>query len=77
MVVAEAPEWLLEQITKCLRSFYWVGKKKVNGRQYLVAWENVCKPTRYGGLGIKDLRLQVLALRVRCEWLKLTNPLRP
>jgi hypothetical protein len=77
MVVIEAPKWLLEEITKWLRSFFWVRKKKVNGGQCLVAWENACKPTRYGGLGIKDLRLQVLALRVRWEWLKLTNPLRP
>jgi hypothetical protein len=43
----------------------------------MVAWDTICKPTRLGGLGVKDLRLQGLALRVRWCWLRRTDPLRP
>jgi hypothetical protein len=49
----------------------------VNGGQCLIAWENVCKPTDMGGLGVKDLKLQGLALRARWEWLRRTDPDRP
>jgi hypothetical protein len=77
MLVAEAPAWLLQEIASGLRAFFWVGKKKVNGGQCLVAWDKICKPTKFGGLGVKNLELQGLALRVRWEWLRRTDPLRP
>ena len=35
----------------------------------MVAWDRICRPHEYGGLGVKDLRLHGLALRVRWEWL--------
>jgi hypothetical protein len=74
MVVAEAPTWLLEEINRWMRSFFWAGKDRVNGGQCLVAWESICKPKEMGGLGIKCLRLQGLALRVRWCWLRRTDP---
>ena len=37
----------------------------------------ICKPYSYGGLGIKNLRLQGLALRVRWEWMRRTWPDKP
>ena len=60
-----------------MRSFFWAGKKEVNGGQCIVAWETVCRPTCYGGLGVKDLRTQGLALRVRWAWLKRVELDRP
>ena len=60
-----------------MRSFFWAGKDKVNGGQCLVAWDTICRPKCYGGLGIKNLNWQALALRVRPEWLKRTEPSRP
>jgi hypothetical protein len=77
MVVAEAPVWLIEEINRWMLSFFWVGKDRVNGGQCLVAWENICKSKEIGGLGIKCLRLQGLALRVRWHWLRRTDPDRP
>jgi hypothetical protein len=77
MLVEAAPGWLLEEVAKCMRAFFWAGKKEINGGQCLVAWDSVCKPLRLGGLGIKNLRLQGLALRVRWEWLQRTDPTRP
>ncbi|XP_071676666.1 uncharacterized protein [Lolium perenne] len=76
-MVAEAPAWVLEKLVKWMRAFFWAGKKDVNGGQCLVAWDTICKPTRLGGLGVKDLRLQGLALRVRWCWLRRTDPSRP
>jgi hypothetical protein len=67
MVVAEAPLWLLEEINKWMRAFFWAGKSEVRGGQCLVAWRSICKPKQFGGLGVKDLRLQGLALRVRLD----------
>jgi hypothetical protein len=44
MVVAEAPAWLLEEINRWMGAFFWAGKDRVNGGQWLVAWESICKP---------------------------------
>jgi hypothetical protein len=65
LMVAEAPGWMLDEVEKWERAFFWVGKNKVNGGQCLVAWDSVCKPYEFGGLGVKNLRLHGLALRVR------------
>ncbi|KAM0872924.1 hypothetical protein ACQ4PT_038387 [Festuca glaucescens] len=77
MLVEAAPGWMLEEAAKCMRAFFWAGKKEANGGQCLVAWDSVCKPLRLGGLGIKNLRMQGLALRVRWEWLQRTDSSRP
>jgi hypothetical protein len=77
LMVAEAPAWVLEELIKWMRAFFWVGKKEVNGGQCMVSWDTICKPTQFGGLGVKDLRLQGLALRVRWCWLRRTDPSRP
>jgi hypothetical protein len=77
IIVDDPPSWLLEEVEKHLRGFFWVGKNRTNGGQCLVAWDNISKPKRFGGLGVKDLRLQGLALRVRWEWLRRTDDSRP
>jgi hypothetical protein len=77
LLVENAPLWLLEEINKWLRAFFWAGKAEANGGQCLVAWEVVCKPTSLGGLGVKNLKLQGLALRARWHWLRRTDPDKP
>jgi hypothetical protein len=67
MLVAEAPMWLLEEIEKWQRGFFWTAKDSANGGQCLVTWNSVCKPYEFGGLGVKNLRLHGVALRVRWE----------
>lgn len=42
-----------------------------------MAWSTVCRPTWLGGLGVRNLELQGLALRVRWEWFKRMDPQRP
>jgi hypothetical protein len=71
------PAVVLEEINRWMRAFFWAGNDKVNGGQCLLASENICKPKEVGGLGIKCLRLQGLALRMRWYWLRRTDPDRP
>jgi hypothetical protein len=77
MLVAEAPCWLLDEVEKSCRGIFWSNKDRASGGQCLVAWKEICKPLEFGGLGVKNLRLQGLALRVRWEWLRRTDPSRP
>jgi hypothetical protein len=77
MVIEEALVWMLEEINKWMWAFFWVGKDEVQGGHCLVAWRSICKPKKFGGLGVRDLRLQGLALRVRWHWLRRTDPERP
>lgn len=39
-----------------------------------MAWNMVCWPVCYGGLSVKNIRLQALALSVRWEWLRRSDP---
>jgi hypothetical protein len=77
LLIAEAPVWFLEEINKWARAFFWTAKTEVRGGQCLVSWDQVCQPTCYGGLGVKNLTLQGLALRVRWKWLERTDSSRP
>ena len=43
----------------------------------MVAWDQVCTPKEYGGLGIPNLRLLNMALRARWPWLMRTEHDRP
>lgn len=77
LLVMKAPAWVLEDMNSWMRAFFWAGKNQVNGGQCLVAWSSICRPLGYGGLGVKNLSLQALALRVRWEWLRCTELHRP
>ncbi|WVZ78989.1 LOW QUALITY PROTEIN: hypothetical protein U9M48_026623, partial [Paspalum notatum var. saurae] len=61
-------------IDKLRRSFLWSGSAvSVQGRCKVV-WTRVCRPVEFGGLGITDLHLLGLALRVRWCWLQRSDP---
>jgi hypothetical protein len=77
LLISEAPAWLIQEVEKRFRGFFWAASERASGGQCLVAWEQLCKPLEYGGLGIKDLKLQSLALRVRWQWLQRTDMSRP
>jgi hypothetical protein len=44
LLIADAPVWLLDEVNKWARAFFWARKEEVNGGQCLVAWDNICKP---------------------------------
>lgn len=77
LLVPNVPVWMLEEIVKAIRAFFWTGKKQVRGDQCLVSWDAICQPKCFGGLRVKDLHLLGLALRARWDWLKRTDPSRP
>jgi hypothetical protein len=77
LLIADPPVWLLDELNRGFMAFFWAGKKTVHGGQCLVAWDAICSPKIYGGLGIKDLRLHGIALRTRWQWLRRTDLERP
>ncbi|KAF8733041.1 hypothetical protein HU200_015400 [Digitaria exilis] len=66
MISLKIPDWVMHEIDKYNRGFLWSGKARANGGQCL-----------FGGLGIPDLRVAALALRLRWLWLKRTDANRP
>jgi hypothetical protein len=42
LLVLEAPVWVLEELEKNLRGFFWAEKESANGGQCLVAWHKCC-----------------------------------
>jgi hypothetical protein len=51
--------------TTCLkkrRSFFWADEDQCSGAQCLVSWDKVCTAKQFGGLGLKNLRVQNICL---------------
>ena len=71
------PKWLIKQIDKLRRAFLWASDTKVAGGKCLVNLKVCCLPKQLGGLGIPDLHLQNIALRVRWLWQQDTNITKP
>jgi hypothetical protein len=61
-IAVELPVWLLQFLDKRIHAFFWKGSDAVLGGHFLVAWDKVCQPVEYGGLGIMNLRLLGIAL---------------
>lgn len=77
LLVIDAPGWVFEDMNNWMCSFFWAGKDRVNGGQCLVSWNTIYRPTCFGGLGVKNLRMQALALQVRWECLRQPDPNSP
>jgi hypothetical protein len=59
------------------RGFLWAGKESANGGKCLVALDKVTRPLQFGGLGISNLQMMSLSLRVRWLWLEKLDAPRP
>jgi hypothetical protein len=77
MMALDIPIKTLEAANKVCRGFLWKGRKDVHGGHCLVAWNVVCSPKEYGGLGVPNLRLLNISLRARWPWLARTDQTRP
>lgn len=75
-IVLALPPWAIKALDKLMMTFFWQGTAIVAAGQCTVAWQKVCRPTVLGGLGIPNLKLRGLALRIRLEWLRHTDPSR-
>lgn len=69
LMVLQAPSG---SSNKRRRVFLWKGKNDVVARHCLVAWQTVCRPTQFGGLGIHNLQVLDMALWLRWLWLQRT-----
>ncbi|KAL0294090.1 UNVERIFIED_CONTAM: hypothetical protein Sradi_6903600 [Sesamum radiatum] len=65
------PKGVLKLIEAKLRNFLWRGGTTTGG--YKVAWEQVCKPTSHGGLGIRNIQMMNNALMGKHLWQLLTK----
>lgn len=70
LMADKLPAWLIEEIDTIRRKFLWSGCDASVRGKCVVAWGAVCRPLKYGGLGVPDLKLAGFALRVRWLWLQ-------
>jgi hypothetical protein len=64
------PPGTLNYINKLERAFVWVAKDRTSGAKCNVNWKAVCRPKRFGGLGIVHMNKFATALRLRWPWLE-------
>ncbi|KAL0295720.1 UNVERIFIED_CONTAM: hypothetical protein Sangu_3187900 [Sesamum angustifolium] len=65
------PKGVIKTIEAKFRNFLWRGGTESGG--YKVAWEQVCKPTLHGGLGIRNIQTMNNALMGKHLWQILTK----
>ena len=56
------PASVIEAIDKRRRAFLWTGEETCTGGHCKVAWDEVCKPKKLGGLGVLSISSQNSAL---------------
>ncbi|KAE8656259.1 hypothetical protein F3Y22_tig00117005pilonHSYRG00262 [Hibiscus syriacus] len=61
------PEGVIEDIKSQARSYWWSGKQNSRGWA-MVAWDKICQPKKFGGMGFRDLRLFNVALLGNQIW---------
>jgi hypothetical protein len=54
-------------VKRIQREFLW-GCRRGSKRVNWIKWEDVCKPKRLGGLGVRDLRLVNISLLTKWRW---------
>nr|CAD1841683.1 unnamed protein product [Ananas comosus var. bracteatus] len=71
------PSWVINEIDKIRRGFFWKGKNKTNGFHCLASWNQVCRPLNVGGVGIRKLQVANSALLMKSLWKYYTSPSLP
>lgn len=74
MAAFPLPKGTIEAIDRRRRSFLWTGEESYHGSKCLIAWDQVCRSKKQGGLGIKHLQTQNTALLVKMLHRLFTQP---
>jgi hypothetical protein len=70
----DLPKEVLQKIKILLSAYLWVGCEKVSGGKCKANWILVCRPTKFGGLGILNVDKFATAPWLWHEWMDETNP---
>lgn len=62
------PKNLCEKMDSKMRSFWWNHDPKKSRNLCLVAWDNICMPKKYGGLGFRRMKNLNSALMAKLGW---------
>ena len=73
MQTTKLPRSTCDEIDRKSRKFLW-GEIDSRRRMHMVAWENVTKPKKAGGLGIRSMRQTNSAFLAKLGWRLLTEP---
>lgn len=68
MSVCKLPVWVIEEIDKTRRNFFWKGGAQNERKIHLANWPMLCKPKKMGGMGILDLRIFNKAILSKWYW---------
>lgn len=68
------PMTFCEDIEKLFNRFWWKGKNERGRGIHWLAWDKLCTPKKYGGLGFKQVHNFNLALVGKQGWRLLTSP---
>jgi hypothetical protein len=68
-----APRSVIQKVEVMIRHFLWEGGKQTGRRLHLVKWGKLTKPFLEGGLQIKDMQMQNLALGAKILWNLITG----
>jgi ribonuclease HI len=63
-----APRSVIQKIEALIRHFLWEGGKQTGRKLHLISWGKISKPYLEGGLQLKDLQTQNLALGEKILW---------
>lgn len=72
-IVLDLAGWFVKEVDQARCSFIWTGTDRAHGGKCLISRRKLLIPKRNGGLGLKDLKIMGLALRLRWMWLQRTE----
>lgn len=74
MICFRLPQWVIHRIDKIRRQFLW--GSSTDGRRgiSLINWPPVCRPKKWGGIGISNLNITNISLLMRCLWKLYDDP---
>jgi hypothetical protein len=70
-------KWIIKKIDKIRRGFLWHGNDDVRRGNCLVNWRRVHRPKKLNELSVLELQNFNMALRIRWQWYRWTDPSKP